>query len=209
MPRSVTNSAGRTGWVAIRAAGAGVPPRRRDRRGSRPAAWRPVARWRRSAPGPHYRRRTGRDSRTGRTSPQIGGAGEDIVARIVGSVPSPSRARISAQVAGISCISPIAPARLRIGRPASMVRPALSARMTRSIHATGMPNRADASHRTAATGDRSPRAGTATNRNRVAIAPHRAHSGLALPMISPRGSARNSARRRRRVRRSGAACAPA
>ena len=41
--------------------------------------------------------------------------------------------------------SPIAPARLVIGRPASIVRPPLSARITRSIQATGTPKRIDAS----------------------------------------------------------------
>ncbi|MET3472070.1 hypothetical protein ABIC78_002605 [Novosphingobium sp. 1529] len=42
-------------------------------------------------------------------------------------------------------MSPMAPARERIGRPPWTVRPRLSACITRSIQATGTPHRRDAS----------------------------------------------------------------
>ena len=47
-------------------------------------------------------------------------------------------------VAGISCISPVAPLGLRIGRPSIVARPALSACITRAIQAGGTPQRAAA-----------------------------------------------------------------
>jgi hypothetical protein len=48
-------------------------------------------------------------------------------------------------LAGISCMRPMAPARLVIGSPCRTVCPSLSARITRLIQSSGIPKRADAS----------------------------------------------------------------
>jgi hypothetical protein len=48
-------------------------------------------------------------------------------------------------VPGISCIRPVAPARLTNGRPSAKARPPLSSRITRRIQAVGISKREDAS----------------------------------------------------------------
>jgi hypothetical protein len=64
---------------------------------------------------------------------------------LIGIVTNLSRRRICDQVAGMSCMRPIAPALDVVGRSFMNAQPALSARMTACNHWAGIPDRDAAS----------------------------------------------------------------